>query len=212
MDKKKISLTFRLLEQKWPNVKCELIHNTPFQLLLAVMLSAQTTDKSVNKVMEPILDKKKDFGPNDLKKLKEEGFYPLIKTIGLAKTKAKNAVLMANIILDRFQGNVPRKDEELQSLPGVGIKTSHVVLNILYGDPLIGVDTHVYRVSQRLGWVPMSASRDQAHDVLVKILPKKYAAKANILMVNHGRYVCMARNPQCGDCVLSKVCSKEGLT
>lgn len=204
-----INQIFQILANMWPNAQCELVHYNNFQLLIAVVLSAQATDKSVNKAMDPILAQNKNFSAKDLVQMGEENFLKAIRSIGLAPTKAKNCYKIAITLEEKYQGRVPLNREELEELPGVGRKTANVLLNVLCKLPTIAVDTHVERVSKRLGLVPLSASRLQIEEELLKIIPKKYLLQAHHLLIFHGRYHCLARNPKCSTCPLENICDKN---
>ena len=200
---------FALLNEMWPNAQCELEHYSDFQLLIAVVLSAQATDKSVNKAMNPILTQNKNFNSKDLVDMGQQNFLNAIRSIGLAPTKAKNCFNIALILEQKYQGKVPLDREALESLPGVGRKTANVVLNVVCKLPTMAVDTHVERVSKRIGLVPVSANRLQVEEQLLKIVPTKYAVQAHHLLIFHGRYHCVARNPKCLTCPLEKLCKKN---
>lgn len=190
-------------EEENPNPHCELYYETPYQLLLSVVLSAQATDKSVNAAMEGLY--KKGLSPADILKWKEEGVYDRIKTIGLAKTKSKNVYKLTKIFVDDFQNNLPRDRDKLESLPGVGPKTASVVLGELFGEPTLAVDTHVFRVARRLGF-HKEKTPIKAGDVLLKQIPRNYLPRAHHWFVLHGRYICKALRPQCETCLLKDLC------
>lgn len=183
--------------------RCELYYETPFQLLVSVVLSAQTTDKSVNLAMEPLY--KKGFTPESLLQMGQENFLASIRRIGLAPTKAKHVFALTKLLLEHHQGIVPSTREELEALPGVGRKTANVVLGEIFHQPTIAVDTHVFRVGQRLGWhnekTPLKAEL-----ALLKIIPKEDLPQAHHWMVLHGRYTCKAIKPKCDTCYLSDLC------
>lgn len=207
-EKKTIHKIFSTLSLHWPHAKCELIHNNPFQLLIAVVLSAQATDKSVNKALEPLFIKFPNFSPSDLIQLGENNFLNVIKSIGLAKTKAKNCYNLAKILETKFNSNVPLIREELESLPGVGRKTANVVLNVVCEIPTMAVDTHVERLSQRIGLVQPTKDRLKIEEELLKKVPAEFAVKAHHLLIFQGRYHCTARNPKCETCPIEKLCLK----
>ena len=209
MTPQKIKKILKILKATWPDAKCELKSNNDFQFLLAVMLSAQTTDKAVNKALAPLLNEKPDFDSSDLMKMGAEKFLEKIKTIGLAPTKSKNAVKTAEILTIRYEKKVPLKRAELESLPGVGRKTANVVLAHLAGENVIAVDTHVARVSQRIGLVSPTDDRTKIEKELMKIIPKKLVKDAHHSLIFHGRYLCFARNPKCAQCPLEKICLKQ---
>ncbi len=212
ISKQKCTEIFERLAKTWPHAKCELVHNTHFQLLLAVMLSAQTTDKSVNKALEPLFIKKPHFSSKDLIKMGEDKFYEAIRQIGLAPTKAKNALAMAKILEEKHGGMVPNDRDLLEELPGVGRKTANVVLNVLFQHPLIAVDTHVERVAKRLGLASSEASRLEVEEALMKAVPEKYLVDVHHWLIFHGRYLCIARKPRCLDCPIQDICPKRLLT
>lgn len=209
--KKRFHLILELLARQWPNARCELVHNNGFQLLIAVVLSAQTTDKSVNKALAPLLEKKPQFSPGDLLELGEEEFLKVIRSIGLAPTKAKNCIQIAKILTERYGAQVPLKREDLESLPGVGRKTANVVLNVLAHEPTFAVDTHVERVSKRLGVVSQTENRLKIEQELLKIVPAKYGINAHHLLIFHGRYLCKAQKPNCPLCPVAAHCDKIGV-
>ena len=199
------------LINRWPNAHCELIFHTPFQLLVAVVLSAQTTDGAVNKSFGAFVTKNKDFGPEDLLKMGESSFLAIIRNIGLAPTKARNCLKLAADIVHRFQGSVPRQRHDLESLAGVGRKTANVVLNVLFGEPTIAVDTHVARVSVRMGIVSPTANRNQIEEELIEAIPKNQQQNIHHVLIFHGRYLCSARKPSCHECPVEAICLKVGM-
>lgn len=203
---------FRAFGALWPNAHCELNHNNDFQLLIAVVLSAQTTDKAVNKALAPLIEKYPDFSPADLVALGEVNFLKIIKSIGLAPTKAKNSVALAHQLLRLHGGKVPMQREALEALPGVGRKTANVVLNVLAGLPTMAVDTHVARVSVRLGLVEATENRLQIEEQLLERVPAQWGRIAHHLLIFHGRYHCTARSPKCSDCPVVKICKKLGVS
>lgn len=202
---------FSKLSELWPDAQCELTHHTPFQLLLAVVLSAQTTDKAVNKALEPLLQKQPDFSPEDLVALGEKRFLGVIKSIGLAPTKAKNSLALAKQLLAKHSGLVPMDRQALEELPGVGRKTANVVLNVIGGLPTMAVDTHVARVSVRLGLARATENRLQIEDDLLGVVPSRWGVQAHQLLIFHGRYHCTARQPKCDSCPVSHVCKRIGV-
>ena len=201
--KKQASVLIKLLNKSIKNPKTSLKYRNRFTLLTSVVLSAQCTDTNVNNVTKKIYQKYYqpehfiDLGINKIKKL--------IKSIGLFNTKAKNIYHLSKILLDKHQGKVPDKFEELILLPGVGRKTANVVLNAVFNKPTIAVDTHVFRVGNRTG-LANGKNPTQVEDQLLKILPKNHIKKAHHLILLHGRYVCKARNPLCKECVINKIC------
>lgn len=198
-----IDQVFGRLYQIEPEPKGELNYSNAYQLLLAVALSAQATDVSVNKATDKLFQIVKT--PQDLLDLGSKGLVAHIKTIGLFNSKAKNALAAAQILVEEFEGQVPEDRDALQRLPGVGRKTANVVLQMFFGHPTIAVDTHVFRVSNRLGLAP-GKTPDQVEAKLMKRVPKVYQFHAHHWLILHGRYTCLARKPKCGDCVLSDLC------
>jgi endonuclease-3 len=209
LTKANASKVFDLLSEAWPQAHCELEFSSPFQLVLAVLLSAQATDKSVNKALTPLYKKYPNFDAPDLVKMGEKKFFQWIKTIGLASTKAKNAVGMARRICEIYGGEVPRKQEDLESLPGVGRKTANVVRNVLHGEPTMPVDTHVGRVAQRVGLVEATTNLRVIEEQLLACVPQKHAIQAHHYLIFQGRYVCTARSPRCENCAISSLCQKN---
>lgn len=204
-----VNKIFEILTQTWPHARCELEYGNDFQLLIAVVLSAQATDKSVNKALNPLFTKNKDFSPKNLVEMGEKNFFLAIRSVGLAPTKAKNSFQIAKILIEKYDGKVPSTREELELLPGVGRKTANVILNVLYQLPTMAVDTHVERVSKRLGLVNLLANRLGVEEELLNLIPQKYALKAHHLLIFHGRYLCTARSPKCSQCPIEKYCVKN---
>src|ERR1700735_4672934 len=192
-----------------PAPKGELQYINPFTLLVAVVLSAQATDAGVNKAT-PALFALADT-PEKMAALGEERVTELIKTIGLYRTKARNVVALSRAIIERHGGETPRKREELEALPGVGRKTANVVLNTVFGEPTLAVDTHVFRVANRLAIAPGKTPRE-VEDGLMRVVPPRYLPHAHHWLILHGRYTCKARAPECGRCVISDLCPWEGKT
>lgn len=195
-----------VFKQRDPNPRCELNYTNAFTLLVAVVLSAQSTDKGVNKATEKLFDiadtpqKMLDLG---LEKLKSH-----IKTIGLYNNKAKHIMAMSRELVDKYQGTVPDNREQLQSLAGVGRKTANVVLNVWFNRPTLAVDTHVMRISHRLdfsqGKTPLEVEKD-----LLRNLPEEYVKNTNHWLVLFGRYICKAQKPDCANCPISRFCTSE---
>jgi endonuclease-3 len=202
---------FELLHSLWPEAHCELEHYNAFQLLVAVVLSAQATDVSVNKSFGAYVRKNPDFGPPDLIALGERKFLNVIRTIGLAPTKAKNCLLLSKRIVEAFGGEVPRQREDLESLAGVGRKTASVVLNVLYGEPTMAVDTHVARLAVRLGLATPGSNREEIEVALVRQVPDSLARSSHHALIFHGRYLCSARKPRCSECALVSICPRIGV-
>jgi len=194
---------FARLARANPEPKTELEYRNPYTLLVAVVLSAQATDKGVNKATRPLFDhadspqKMLDFG--------EAGLIEAIKTIGLYRNKAKNVMALSRLLVERHGGEVPKVREALEALPGVGRKTANVVLNVVFGENTIAVDTHIFRVANRTGLAPGKTPRE-VEDRLVQIVPDEYARHAHHWLILHGRYVCAARKPQCPNCIVRDLC------
>lgn len=193
------------LDRAYPDPKCELRYSTPYQLLVSVILSAQTTDKSVNRVMEPLY--KQGLGPADVLALGETGLLQKIRSIGLAPSKARNVVRMTKMLHEQHQDKIPRTMDELTALPGVGRKTANVVLGELYGDPTLAVDTHVFRVSARLG-LHQERTPEKCEARLLQIVPRSALPRFHHQLIMLGRYVCKARSPQCHQCPLTSICPR----
>lgn len=188
--------------------KTELNYTTPFTLVVAVALSAQATDKGVNKATGPLF---RDAGtPDKMAALGVEGLEQYIKTIGLYRNKAKNVIALSRIILEQHGGEVPLNREALQALPGVGRKTASVVLNELDIEPAIAVDTHVFRVSHRLK-IAKGSTPDKVEAELMAVVPQPYLTRAHHWLILHGRYVCVARSPKCLQCVVADLCPSRTL-
>jgi endonuclease-3 len=177
--------------------------------LVAVVLSAQATDKGVNRATEPLF--KRVQTPSQMIKLGEARLIDHIKTIGLYRMKAKNVIALSQALIEKHDGRVPQDREALEALPGVGRKTANVVLNIAFGEHTIAVDTHVFRVAQRLGLAKGNTPRE-IEDQLMKIVPDKYKQHAHHWLILHGRYTCVARKPKCYACVVREVCPHKPKT
>jgi len=186
-----------------PTPTTELLFGSPFELLVAVVLSAQATDVSVNKATRKLYPVANT--PAAILALGETGLREHIKTIGLFNTKAKNVIALCEILLREHDGQVPRDREALENLPGVGRKTANVVLNTAFGEPTIAVDTHIFRVANRTGLAPGTNVR-QVEDRLLKFTPAEFARDAHHWLILHGRYVCKARVPECPTCVIHDLC------
>ncbi|NND82759.1 MAG: endonuclease III [Gammaproteobacteria bacterium] len=203
MNKDKRYEIFKRLRAANPNPTTELEYNSDFELLIAVMLSAQATDVSVNKAtrrLYPVANT-----PETILALGVDGLSDYIKTIGLYNSKAKNVVATCRILLEQHQGQVPRTREDLQALPGVGRKTANVVLNTAFGEPAMAVDTHIFRVSNRTGIAPGKTPL-AVEKALLKHVPKEFLVDAHHWLILHGRYTCIARKPRCGSCIISDLC------
>lgn len=203
MNREKRSAIFARLQAANPAPTTELEYASPFQLLIAVLLSAQATDVGVNKATRKLFPAAPT--PEAMLALGEEGLMDYIKTIGLYKTKAKNTIATCRILLERHGGQVPEDRAALEALPGVGRKTANVVLNTAFGQPTIAVDTHIFRVSNRTGLAPGKDVRE-VEDKLTKFTPPEYRQDAHHWLILHGRYVCKARKPECGRCPIFELC------
>ncbi|MGI9130372.1 MAG: endonuclease III [Candidatus Methylopumilus sp.] len=194
---------FEVLSKNTPHPTTELNYQTPFQLLIAVILSAQATDKSVNKATLLLFDKASNA--RELSQLKLSDIESCIKTIGLYKTKAKNILETAKIVHAKFKGEVPHDRFLLEALPGVGRKTANVILNTIFNEPAIAVDTHIFRISNRINIAP-GENVLQVEKKLMKVTPKEFLKDAHHLLILHGRYTCTARLPKCNNCVINDLC------
>src|SRR6202789_2635870 len=209
LKREEIEEFFARLRKHIPDPKTELQYRNPYTLLVAVALSAQATDKSVNKATEPLF--KTIDTPEKMLALGEEKLTDAIKTIGLYRGKAKNVIALSKILIEKHGSKVPRDREALEELPGVGRKTANVVLNVAFGEPTIAVDTHIFRVGNRTGLAPEKNPRE-VKDRLLKIVPEKYMLHAHHWLILHGRYTCVARKPLCPDCVVRDLCRYKAKT
>jgi len=194
---------FKRLKANNPSPTTELNYRTPFELLVAVILSAQATDKGVNKATAELY--KVANTPRKILELKESGLKKYIKTIGLFNTKAKNIIKTCKILLEQHGGKVPEDRAALEALPGVGRKTANVILNTAFDHPTIAVDTHIFRVSNRTGLAP-GKNVLEVEKKLLKFVPDEYKKDAHHWLILHGRYTCIARKPRCGSCVIEDLC------
>lgn len=209
-DPELIRQLFERFEQDKPEPKTELNYSNAFTLVTAVALSAQATDVSVNKATGPLFAIADN--PADMLALGEDRLMRMISSIGLYRNKAKNVIAMCRILIDQYGGQVPMNRAALLSLPGVGNKTASVVLNEMDIEPAIAVDTHVYRVSHRLGLVDAAANTpDKVEVELMRIIPKHWLTRAHHWLILHGRYVCVARKPKCDICIVRDLCPKIGV-
>lgn len=197
------ALFFERLKRRNPDPRTELVFANPFTLLVAVVLSAQATDKGVNKATERLF--KAVQTPRQMLQLGEEELTSYVRTIGLYRTKARNILALSRALIERYDGNVPDNRDALESLPGVGRKTANVVLNEAFGEPTIAVDTHVFRVANRTGLAPGNTPL-AVESRLLSVVPKRYRRGAHHWLILHGRYVCVARKPKCPDCVVRDLC------
>jgi len=197
------ALMFARLQAAMPEPTTELNYSTPFQLLIAVMLSAQATDVSVNKATQPLFAKYRTAA--DIRRLGVTRLKRYIRTIGLYNTKAQNVVKTCAILIEQHGGEVPQDRESLEALPGVGRKTANVVLNTAFGQPTIAVDTHIFRVANRTGLAPGKDVR-VVEDRLLQMVPEEYRKDAHHWLILHGRYTCIARKPKCATCTIADLC------
>ncbi|WP_440997474.1 endonuclease III [Arhodomonas sp. SL1] len=203
MNREKRTEIFRRLAETNPAPTTELHYATPFELLVAVILSAQATDRGVNKATARLFPVANT--PEAILTLGEEGLKEYISSIGLYNAKARNLIKACEILVERHGGEVPRERKALEALPGVGRKTANVILNTAFGEPTIAVDTHIFRVANRTGLAPGKNVRE-VEDRLMRWTPKEYRKDAHHWLILHGRYVCTARRPRCGACVIHDLC------
>ena len=209
MNAEKRYAIFTRLRQENPHPTTELEYTTPFELLIAVLLSAQATDVSVNKATRVLY--KIANTPASIYALGIDGLIPYIQTIGLFRTKAKNVIETCRLLLTEHQGVVPKDRESLEALPGVGRKTANVVMNTAFGVPTIAVDTHIFRVSNRTGIAP-GKNVDVVELKLMKFVPKEFQQDAHHWLILLGRYTCIARKPQCWNCMIADLCEYKQKT
>lgn len=203
MNRDKRHLIFSRLQAQNPKPTTELHYNSPFELLIAVILSAQATDKSVNKASENLFNKANK--PELFLKLGEAGLKKYIKTIGLFNTKSANIIKTCKILIEKHAGNVPETRDKLEALPGVGRKTANVVLNTAFGQPTIAVDTHIFRVSNRTSLAPGKTVLE-VEKKLLKVISNEFLHNAHHWLILLGRYTCVARKPRCGSCMIEDLC------
>ncbi len=209
MKQKEIGEFFRRLKIKAPNPTTELVYKSNFELLVAVVLSAQATDVSVNKATSKLY--KSANTPEAILRLNELGLKSFIKTIGLYNSKAKNIVALSKILIEKYEGEVPSERKALESLPGVGRKTANVILNTLFGELTIAVDTHIFRVSNRTG-LAKGKTPVEVELKLMRRVPKEYLKNAHHWLILHGRYICKARTPNCSECIVQDLCYYKNKT
>ncbi|MCC8367772.1 endonuclease III [Xenorhabdus sp. PB61.4] len=205
---KRVEILTRLRDNN-PTPTTELVFNSPFELLISVLLSAQATDVSVNKAtakLYPVANT-----PQTILDLGVDGLKEYIKTIGLYNTKAENVIKTCRILLEKHQGEVPEDRAALEALPGVGRKTANVVLNTAFGWPTIAVDTHIFRVSNRTQFAP-GKNVDEVEKKLLKVVPDEFKVDCHHWLILHGRYTCIARKPRCGSCIIEDLCEFEDKT
>ena len=209
MSPQKVREFFSRLAAANPEPKGELEYTTTYQLLVAVVLSAQATDKGVNRATRPLF--REYPTPQAIVALGEEGIAGYIQTIGLYRTKAKNVAALSRLLLERHGGEVPHDRAALEALPGVGRKTANVVLNIAFGEPTIAVDTHLFRVGNRTGLAP-GKTVEAVEQKLLKAVPREFRLHAHHWLILHGRYTCKARSPDCPHCAVSDLCGFKDKT
>jgi len=197
-------------QQNMPVAETELHYHDPFQLLVAVILSAQCTDKRVNMITPALF--RRFPTPEKMAEVEPEEVFEEIKSCSYPNNKAKNLVGMARMLLSDFQGTVPEEMDELVKLPGVGRKTANVILSVVFNKPAMAVDTHVFRISARLGLTVNSKTPEETERQLVKLFPPELLPVAHHWLILHGRYVCVARKPKCGECGLQNWCAKVNVT
>ena len=202
-NKQRVERIFAILAQSNPQPTTELEYASDFQLLVSVILSAQSTDKQVNIVTKGLFAAAPDAAR--MAALGEDGIRARIRSLGLFNSKARNLAQTCRIIAEQYQGKIPQQREQLQQLPGVGRKTANVVLNTLYQQPVIAVDTHIFRVANRLG-LTKANNVDQSEQQLMRCVPKDYLLGAHHWLILHGRYTCIARKPRCPSCPLLALC------
>lgn len=203
MNKEKRTEIFSRLRDANPQPRTELEYHSPFELLVAVVLSAQATDVSVNKATRKLYPLANT--PEAIFALGEEGLKEYIKTIGLFNSKAKNVIKLCEMLINLHGSEVPQNRQDLEALPGVGRKTANVVLNTAFGQPTIAVDTHIFRVSNRTGIAP-GKDVDEVEQRLLRLVPKEFRLDAHHWLILHGRYTCVARKPRCGACLIEDLC------
>jgi len=200
---------FRRLREHNPNPTTELNYSNEFELLIAVILSAQATDVGVNKATKKLFEDAPT--PQAMLELGVEGLKQYIKTIGLYNSKAENIIKTCRILVEKYSGQVPRTREELEALPGVGRKTANVVLNTAFGEPTIAVDTHIFRVCNRTG-IARGKNPLEVEKRLERVVPDEFKKDAHHWLILHGRYTCVARKPRCGSCIIEDLCEYKHKT
>ncbi|AOA57806.1 endonuclease III [Acinetobacter larvae] len=203
MSKKQIEIFFQRLQQQRPHPQTELNFSSPFELLVAVALSAQATDVSVNKATDKLFPVANT--PETIYALGVDGLKPYIRTIGLYNSKAENIIKACKILIEQHHSQVPDNRKDLEALPGVGRKTANVVLNTAFGQPTMAVDTHIFRLGNRTG-LAVGKNVLEVEQRLLKVIPKAYMLDAHHWLILHGRYCCTARKPKCDQCIVADVC------
>lgn len=209
MNKEKRIEIFSRLKAQNPEPTTELNYNSNFELLIAVVLSAQATDVSVNKATDKLYQTANT--PQAILALGESGLKHYIKTIGLYNSKAKNVIASCKILIDSYDAQVPNNRQQLEALPGVGRKTANVILNTAFGEPTIAVDTHIFRVSNRTGIAP-GKNVLEVEKRLIRLIPDEFKLDAHHWLILHGRYTCIARKPRCGSCIIEDLCEYKKKT
>jgi endonuclease III len=209
MKPERVTALYSALRAANPDPRSELEYHSPFELLVAVILSAQATDKSVNVATRKLYPKANT--PAAILKLGVEGLTPFIRHIGLFNAKAKNVIEACRLLIGQHGGEVPRDREALEALPGVGRKTANVVLNVAFGEPTLAVDTHVFRVANRTGLAP-GLTPLAVEQKLLKVTPPEFLQHAHHWLILHGRHVCVARTPKCWECVIAAHCAHRPKT
>ncbi len=204
MTKKQIQTFFERLREQRPHPETELNYSSPFELLVAVTLSAQATDVSVNKATDKLFPVANT--PEKIYALGVDGLKEYIKTIGLYNSKAENVIKACKMLIELHNSQVPNNRRDLEALPGVGRKTANVVLNTAFGQPTMAVDTHIFRLGNRTG---LAVGKDvlEVEQRLIKVIPKEFIIDSHHWLILHGRYCCIARKPKCGECIVSDVCN-----
>lgn len=209
MNPKKRLEIFKRFKSQNAKPTTELKYSSPFELLIAVILSAQATDIGVNKATAPLFTKANT--PQTIIKLGLEGLKNYVKTINLYPTKSKNIIKTCEILIEKYHGQVPNTREQLEELPGVGRKTANVILNTAFGQPTIAVDTHIFRVANRTNLATGKTPRE-VEDKLLKVIPKEYIHDTHHWLILHGRYVCTAKKPKCPTCIINDLCEYKNKT
>ena len=208
LEKADIYEVFEAFRKQNPKPATELIYTTDYTLLVSVMLSAQATDKSVNKATEALY--KVADTPEKMLELGQEKLESYIKSIGLYRSKAKHVIETSRILVEKHGGKIPHSREALEELPGVGRKTANVILSVLFGEKTIAVDTHILRIAPKIG-LAAGTTPETLEKELISVIPKEFLQHAHHWLVLHGRYICTARNPKCGECCISRWCLKNGM-
>lgn len=202
--RQRFEAVIRYFTENMPNAETELVYNDPYELIVAVILSAQCTDKRVNMITPYFFQRFPDA--ETLSKSSPEEIYELIKSCSYPNNKSKHLLGMARVLINQFNGEVPRTVENLQKLPGIGRKSANVIVSVVYNIPAMAVDTHVFRVAARIGLTTNARTPFQTEQQLVRYFPEHLLARAHHWLILHGRYVCIARKPRCMDCGIRKVC------